>query len=350
MKPSLLELLCSPADGSKLRLEQQVERNGEILEGTLVDDSGKRFSIVAGVPLFAEEDSTDATFAFKWKKIGGSYGHEDRTRTNRQQWYLDRFGYETREDLHDFLGSDKLVLDAGTGSGVDAAMFAESGSTVVAVDLSRDAADATYGHLGSLPNVHVVQSDLCALPFSEGAFDYISSDQVLHHTPDTQAAFVGLTRKLRPEGRIAIYVYRRKGPIREFADDYIRERATKMPAEECYELCRRITLLGKALSDLKVDVAVPEEIPLLEIEAGAEDVQRFIYWHVLKCFWNDHYDFETNVIVNFDWYHPKYAFRHEPEEVRTWFEDCGLTVERIDVIPSGISALGVLSSSEDNAS
>lgn len=340
MKLSLLELLCSPVDGSKLRLEQQVERNGEVFEGTLVDDSGERFPIVAGVPLFAEEDSADATFAFKWKKIGGSYGHEDRTRTSRQQWYLDRFGYETREDLHDFLGSDKLVLDAGTGSGVDAAMFAESGSTVVAVDLSRDAADATYGHLGSLPNVHVLQGDLRALPFSEGVFDYISSDQVLHHTPDTQAAFAGLTRKLRPEGRIAIYVYRRKGPIREFADDYIRERATKMPAEECYELCRQITLLGKALSDVKVDVVIPEEIPLLEIPAGADDVQRFVYWNVLKCFWNEDYDFETNVIVNFDWYHPKYAFRHEPEEVRAWFDENGLNLERLDVVPSGISAVG----------
>jgi SAM-dependent methyltransferase len=340
MKPSLLELLRSPVDGSRLRLEQQVERNGEIVDGTLVDNSGKRFPIVRGVPLFAEAESNDATFAFKWKRIGRSYGHEDRTRTNRQQWYLDRFGYQTRRDLHEFLGSDKLVLDAGTGSGVDAAMFAESGSTVVAVDLSRDAADATYGHLGSLPNVHVVQGDLCALPFPERAFDYISSDQVLHHTPDTRAAFVGLTHKLRPEGRIAIYVYRRKGPIREFADDYIRERATKMPAEECYELCRRITLLGKALSDLKVDVAVSEEIPLLEIEAGTEDVQRFLYWNVLKCFWNEDYDFETNVIVNFDWYHPKYAFRHEPEEVRAWFDENGLSLERLNIVPSGISAVG----------
>ena len=113
-----------------------------------------------------------------------------------------------------------------------------------------------------------------------------------------------------------------------------------MPAEECYELCRQITLLGKALSDVKVDVVIPEEIPLLEIPAGADDVQRFVYWNVLKCFWNEDYDFETNVIVNFDWYHPKYAFRHEPEEVRAWFDENGLNLERLDVVPSGISAVG----------
>ncbi len=339
MKPSLVQLLRSPADGSELALEGTTERDGEIVGGFLVDLSGNRFPIDDGVPLFAEADGSDETFAFKWRKIGASYGHEDATRTQRQQWYLDRFGFETREELLSFLGS-KVVLDAGTGSGVDSAMFAESGATVVSVDLSREAAKATHGHLGSLPNVHVLQGDIRSLPFAPGTFDYISSDQVLHHTPNTEEAFASLVPLLSPGGRIAIYVYRRKAPMREFADDYIRSHATKMSPQECYELCRRITLLGKALSDLGVQVDVPEDIPYLGIESGPEDVQRFVYWNVLKCFWNEDYDFETNVIVNFDWYHPRYAFRHDPDEVERWFTDNELEVERLDVIPSGISAVG----------
>ena len=333
MKASLLPLLRSPVDGSELTLES----------AALVDRSGNRFPVDDGVPLFAESAGSDETFAFKWQKIGGSYGHEGETRRQRRQWYLDRFGFGTKEELLGFL-EGKVVLDAGCGSGVDSAMFAESGATVVAVDLSREAAKATYGRLGALPNVHVVQADINSLPFAPATFDYVSSDQVLHHTPGTEEAFAALVPLVRPGGRIAIYVYRRKGPMREFADDYIRSHATKMSPEECYELCRRITLLGKALSDLDVEVDVPEEIPYLEIEKGREDVQRFLYWNVLKCFWNDDYDFETNVIVNFDWYHPRYAFRHDPDEVRGWFADRGLDVERLDVVPSGISAVGVRAS------
>ncbi|MBI3272619.1 MAG: hypothetical protein HYZ53_26755 [Planctomycetes bacterium] len=47
-------------------------------------------------------------------------------------------------------------------------------------------------------------------------------------------------------------------------------------------------------------------------------------------------------MINFDWYHPRYAFRHTPEEVRGWFEAHGFRVERFDVIESGISAVGRL--------
>ena len=344
MKPSLLPLLRSPLDGSQLSVADAVEEDGEIVGGALVDEGGNRFPIDDGIPLFAEEAGSDETFAFKWSKIGGSYGHEGETRRQRRQWYLDRFGYGTKDELLRFL-EGKVVLDAGCGSGVDSAMFAESGATVVAVDLSREAAKATYGRLGALPNVHVIQGDVNALPFPPGTFDYVSSDQVLHHTPGTEQAFAALVPLVRAGGRIAIYVYRRKGPMREFADDYIREHATKMPPEECYELCRRITLLGKSLSDLDLEVDVPADISYLGIESGREDVQRFLYWNVLKCFWNGDYDFETNVIVNFDWYHPRYAFRHDPDEVAQWFAERRLEVERLDVVPSGISAVGVRASS-----
>jgi SAM-dependent methyltransferase len=339
VKESLVELLRSPVDGSELSLEGAVRFDGEIVEGSLVDRLGNCFPVVDGVPHFAEDAGSDETFAFKWRKIGASYGHDAATRTQRQQWYLDRFGFETRGELFAFLGS-KVVLDAGTGSGVDSAMFAEAEATVVSVDLSLEAAKAAYGHLGSRPNVHVLQADIGSLPFAPEAFDYISSDQVLHHTPNTEEAFGSLVPLLRPGGRIAIYVYRRKAPLREFTDDYVRSYATRMTPEECYELCRRITLLGKALSDLDVRVDVPEDIPYLGIESGSEDVQRFVYWNVLKCFWNDDYDFETNVIVNFDWYHPRFAFRHDPDEVERWFTDRDLDVERLDVVPSGISAVG----------
>jgi SAM-dependent methyltransferase len=345
VKAALLELLQSPFDGSRLGLDEPEWRDGEIVAGSLVDESENRFPIAHGVPLFAEADAADETFEFKWRRIG-AYGHEEATREGRQQWYLERFGFDSRAALTTFLSSQDLVLDAGAGSGVDSAMFSESDATVVAVDLSREAAAATYRHLRSRPNVHVLQADINRLPFPEGLFGYISSDQVLHHTPDTRTAFRSLARHLRPGGRIAIYVYRRKGPIREFVDDYLRARTTKMSVEECYEFCRTITLLGKALADLRADLVVPESVPLLELEAGAQDVQRFLYWNVLKCFWNEDYDFETNVIVNFDWYHPRYAFRHDPPEVRRWYEELGLELERLDVVPSGISGVGRLPASE----
>lgn len=341
MKQSLLEWLCSPRDGSKLDLAVSRESTGEIIEGTLSDASGSRFPIREGIPYFAEEKSEDETFSFKWNLIGDSYGHDQATRETRQNWYLERFGFGTRERLREFLGARKLVLDAGTGSGVDAAMFAESGSTVVAVDLCREAVRATYRRLGGLPNVQVAQADLAGLPFGR-VFDFISCDQVLHHTPDPPTTFASLARRLKPGGRLALYVYKRKGPIREFTDDYIRSRTTRMPARECYEFCAGLTRLGQALSELNATVEIPEDISLLGIKAGSQDLQLFVYWNMIKCFWNRDYDFVTNNLINFDWYHPRYASRHTPEEVRAWFEGSGLEVERENIIPSGIAVLGRL--------
>jgi len=79
---------------------------------------------------------------------------------------------------------------------------------------------------------------------------------------------------------MAVYVYSRKSPIREFTDDYLRSQTTGMSAEQCYEFCKSITLLGKALSELNAEVVVPEDIELLGIEAGTHDVQRLFYWSV----------------------------------------------------------------------
>lgn len=339
MKRSLVDVLRSPRDESKLVLEQESADGDEISTGSLVAGSGERFPIIDGVPRFEPDFGEDETFSFKWRLIGDSYGHEEPVQTIRRQWYLDRFGYTNETELRKRL-EGRTVLDAGCGSGVDTSLFADVGATVLAVDLSIEAANSVYRRLGNLPGVHVVQGDLQRLPFATDAFDYISCDQVLHHTPDTRTSFRALARHLAPSGRLAIYVYKKKGPIREFADDFIRQHATQMSAEECWELSRSLTLLGKALADVHAEVEIPEPIPLLGIEAGREDVQRVIYWNMLKCFWNDEYDFETNVIVNFDWYHPRFASRHTRDEVQTWFKEVGLTMELLEDVRSGIAAVG----------
>jgi arsenite methyltransferase len=190
-----------------------------------------------------------------------------------------------------------------------------------------------------LTNVDFVQADLRRLPFPESYFDFISCDQVIHHTPDVYESLVALTRHVRPGGHLAFYVYRNKGPIREFCDDYIRQFTVRMSPDECMHVSEALTKLGKTLSDLCVKIDVPEDIPILEIKAGTYDLQRFIYWNVLKCYWNETLDWPSNTITNFDWYHPLHAHRHTPEEVRAWCESTHLDIECFNVVESGISVL-----------
>ena len=91
-----------------------------------------------------------------------------------------------------------------------------------------------------MPNVHFLQADLRQLPFKRKFFDYIYSDQVLHHTKNTGTSFKYLTKFLTGSGHISIYVYNKKAPVREYVDDFIRKKTVKMSIEECTEFSKQI--------------------------------------------------------------------------------------------------------------
>ena len=159
----------------------------------------------------------------------------------------------------------------------------------------------------------------------------------MHHTPDAAAAVRSLARLLAPGGVLAFYVYKHKAPLREYADDYLREHTTKMSVVECMDFSAAMSELGRKLSDLGATITLERDIPLLGIPAGEHDVQRLVYWYFLKCFWNDDFSPNLNDLVNFDWYHPPYASRHTEDEVRGWCDELGLAIEHLDVSDAGIS-------------
>jgi SAM-dependent methyltransferase len=319
------------------------DADDEILSGTLRSDSGALYPIRDGVPNLVREDQfaegqkeTVESFSWKWDK---ALEWRSATIEHYKKWYLDRYGFGSEARLADFLANKRAILDAGTAHGRDAEMYAKnSRATVYGIDIGSGIRNA-YRDLHSVPSLNFIQADLARLPFPPEFFDFIGCDQVIHHTPNTRESLRHLVTRLMPGGHIAFYVYKKKAPVREFCDDYIRERTVKMSPQECLEVSEAITKFGKMLSDLKVTIDVPADIPILGIKAGKQDLQRFIYWHMFKCYWNDTMDFEANVITNFDWYHPLHAHRHTPEEVRAWCKEEGLTIVHLDVQESGVSCL-----------
>jgi uncharacterized protein YbaR (Trm112 family) len=345
MKPSLTQHLCCPMSGDPLSLVDAKTAPGseEIVSGRLVTTSGREYAIQEGVPVLLDPSTfapgqaeTQESFSEKWKRAPN---YREDTRAHYERWYLERYGHGDMAGLERFLSDKRFILDAGTGHGRDSEMYARhSKAQVFGVDISHGI-HVAYEGLHELPNLHLIQADLTRLPFAPGFFDFIACDQVIHHTPNTKAAFLALLLHLG-SGHIAIYTYKVKGPIREFCDDHIRESTVKMSPEECLEFSEAMTKLGKALTDLHVEIDVPADIPLLGLKAGKQDLQRWIYWNVFKCYWNDTMDWTSNVITNFDWYHPLHAHRHTPEEVRSWFDEQGVSVEHFSVVESGISVLG----------
>jgi ubiquinone/menaquinone biosynthesis C-methylase UbiE len=82
-------------------------------------------------------------------------------------------------------GPSSEFFDAGTGLGRDADLVAHNMTgTVYAIDASSSVFRVCQD-LTTCENLNVVQADLTRLPFRQQFFDFISCDQVLHHTPDT---------------------------------------------------------------------------------------------------------------------------------------------------------------------
>ena len=233
-------------------------------------------------------------------------------------------------------------LGCGSGSASLPWLSAESwtGNTIwVGVDIS-DAIDVARRRLRKFPNTHYVQGDALQLPFPDETFDTIFSEGVLHHTPSTRAAIAAAARVLEVGGKFHFYVYRRKAPLREFTDDYVRAKIRDLSDEQAWDEMRSLTQLGRVLAELNVEVNVPD-VPLLEIKAGRYDVQRLIYWNFAKLFWNSALTFEANVHINFDWYRPQYAHRQSEEELRTWCQEAGLIIERFHEQDSGFTVTAV---------
>jgi SAM-dependent methyltransferase len=286
-----------------------------------------------------EQAKTNETFSHKWRRFK-QYGLEPEHKEFLFGWYCKKLGVPDLDALKAFYAGKKRVLEVGPGSGFNTRFIAENcPGDVFALDVS-DAAFTTFENTSHLENCCIVQADLMDAPFADETFDFIIADGVLHHTPNTRAAVAALYKKLKPGGQFFFYVYRQMGAARVFSDKHIREAFTSLSTEDCYVACEGLTELGRELSRLNAFITLEKPIPVLGIPAGTHNVQRLLYYNFLKCFWNESFDYETNNMVNFDWYHPHNAWQHTDSEINEWLQDLGVkTFQLNDSNPNGISVL-----------
>lgn len=302
---------------------------------------GQPFVIRGGLPrslglLSDAQAQTEEAFGFKWKQRETFESPAALARVG--EWLLERYG-DVGQWLDDH-GERPLLLDAGCGAAMSALeLFAGHLERIryIGVDVSEavDVAAKRFAERGLEGGF--VQADITCLPFDERSIDVIFSEGVLHHTNSTRGALEALARLLKPGGRFLFYVYRKKGPIREFTDDLIRDQLQQRTPEEAWKALEPLTRLGIALGELEAEIEIPEPVDLLGIPAGRVDVQRLFYWHVAKAFYRPDLSFDEMNHINFDWYAPANAARQTPEEVRLWCEGSGLSVEREVVEEAGIT-------------
>ncbi len=261
----------------------------------------------------ANQDQTSNIFSDKWLEAA-EYESIDKMYEFQLQWFLQLYGFETKENLANFLADKKTIIDTGCGLGYKAAWFATLAphAIVLGVDIS-DAINVAAHNYRHIPNLFFFKGDIADTGLKNGMIDFTVCDQVIMHTEVPENTFRHLCDITSPGGEFACYVYSKKALPRELVDDYFRKATHNIPNDKMWEFSEQLTVLGKTLTDLKVNFNCPD-IPLLGIKGGEYDIQRFIYWNFLKCFWKEDWGFDLSKSTNYDWYAPSNAKRFSKEE------------------------------------
>lgn len=232
-------------------------------------------------------------FDYKWKRVPQ---WAKATENIYRQWYLRRYGYQTIDGLKEFLKNKENILEAGCGLARDSRLFAECNprAKIVAMDQSPDALKVARQNLKPYKNCQVVRGDITRFTHPR-LFDFISCDQVLHHTPDPAYTLKHFYKYLEIGGVLNFSVCRKKNPLRDLVDDLIMERARTMRPEKLWKFAETVTLFGKSLYELGIKNVDWEE-------KKYSDIQRFIHNQVFRCWYNPDIDFDLSVSSNYDWF------------------------------------------------
>jgi 2-polyprenyl-3-methyl-5-hydroxy-6-metoxy-1,4-benzoquinol methylase len=241
---------------------------------------------------------SNESFSLQWR----NFEYDDQT------WFKDDIKLRKAEFLQSLNISEgdlegALVLDAGCGNGKLTASVAHYGAEVVGMDLSESVvrAHANRASIGGdrAPFVHFIQGNVMEPPLAPQVFDHIHSSGVLHHTPNTESAFLSFLTMARSGAKVYVQLYRRREAWVGIPNLIIRTVTKRLPPRLLFRLCWAAvpihTMLVLLIARLR-----REPSPI----ARASRRER--------------------ALSLFDNYSPRYQYRYTPDEIRLMFESAGL--------------------------
>jgi SAM-dependent methyltransferase len=324
MQFHLLPLLACPLSGTSLdcRVISSDPDSGEIMEGILLSPMGPAYPVRKGVPRLlpdAIEEHSEflkqhlSDFEERRQKVSIQFSTEIQLaeRKNRRSrasfstewkdhqydesftWNQDAAGQEQQfysecAESADSI-SGKLILDAGCGNGQLAMRLAKAGARVLAMDFSEAVEMAAA--VNPYVDCHFMQADVEFPPLQREIFSLIYCSGVLIHTRNTRNSFQGLLPYLTVNGRLSIWVYRRREEWLHRLFNQVREQTSRLPE-------------GIQLPFLRFLVFYPALL-----------IKR----------WKNNPQPSSGLWVEvLDWFTPEYRHEHQEEEVILWFQEAGL--------------------------
>ncbi|MGD9716744.1 MAG: methyltransferase domain-containing protein [Sulfuricurvum sp.] len=201
MTPFLLDFLCDPVSKLPLNLvNEQIDENGNIQSGELRTSEGKSYPIVNGIPRFTGFVPTQTVESF-----GDQWNHYNFT-DFKLQWLThtvtNTFG--TPEAFR-----DKIIVDAGGGSGAQSKWFLEYGAKhVIVLELSHAVDGVIQHNLKDMPNVDIIQCSIDMPPLKENSIvGIVYCHNVIQHTPSVEKTAHALYSVVAPGGEFVFNCY-----------------------------------------------------------------------------------------------------------------------------------------------
>jgi len=292
MNESILDYLVCPKCKSELILKDKEIEKDRIKNANLdCSECSNNYKIINFIPRFISDEQYVSSFGDEWNLFKN-------VKNSKTQMSIDEMKNYINLAKNDIEGNVVLEIGSGAGPYLDVSARLFQAKHVFGIDLSR-AVDAAYENVGHLENVTVIQADLFNLPFKEKSFDLVYSLGVLHHTPDTKQAFKAISKYVKSEGVLSIWLYGNYWVRKIKCQNWIRRNITsKFSSKQLYTFSKfasylywlyKIPILGDGLRE-RFPIAMDKDI-------------------------------EVRALNNYDMYSPTFINYHYMDEVYNWFEE-----------------------------
>ena len=266
-------------------------------EAALTCNLGHEYPVVGGIPRFTPPSSYADSFGYQWTTFRTTQ-LDDADRAESERTFAAKTGLEP-EDV-----AGRSVLDVGCGMGRFADVVARWGaSTVVGMDLSR-AVESAAENLAHYDRTFVIQADAAHPPLQPASFDIVFSIGVLHHTPSTARSLAAVAPLVKPGGTLAVWLYWSRLRWTHAGSEVLRPITSRMSEDRLLRTVRRVVPAADTIHRRFPAISKPLRVALPT---------------------SSHPDPEWRILDTFDWYSPRYQWKHTEPEVREWFERAGFT-------------------------
>jgi uncharacterized protein YbaR (Trm112 family) len=278
MTPYLLSIICEPVTKNKLHLKNAIyDELGNITSGELLSDGGNAYPIVNGIPRFEGfvPGNTVSSFGDQW---------------NHYNFTDFKINWLSHTVANTFCSTDvfkdKIIVDAGGGSGAQTKWFLEYGAKhVILLELSHSVDEVVLANLKGFQKYDIIQCSIDAPPLLDSSIPgIVYCHNVIQHTPSVEKTAHALFKLIDNSGEFVFNCYGLNdlGPIRWMRINLIyrplRATLSSMPfgVNKLYahtiSVFRMIPLIGWLLE--KTGLAIQGDVPVIPGESVWNRIKR----------------------------------------------------------------------------